>query len=318
MAYFINNPINHTVRSASLGEVTFHRVIARISIGGEEYVQSMPVSREGQDVYFDISSSLRAYVESIHDDHDAVTSYKSYDTYGFSVTFTDEYMKDGKKENPMPNSTWSGQVAIAGGYTDMERLRGASATSAETASYTLRPASPMLVPSGHDYLCYSRSGAARTARMRSSIAGDQLIGYHSGSLYEVPDNGRWTAFQFINTRGLHETAFAQCYSSEQIKGGTQTHVRALRETFAQMSHRLGVPDPSYAALSFSSGFVDLPWAKWWAYEFCKSKHHWMLIDGIWVNCKVELKDGASIINRTKTELLSVEFDVVPDVDGIFF
>lgn len=316
MAYFINNPINHTVRAASLGAVTFHRVIAKISIGGEEYVQSMPVSREGQDVYFDISSSIRAYVESIHEDQNAVAGDKQYNTYGFSVTFTDEYMKDGKKEPPKDNSTWSGQVAISGGYTDMERLRGASATSAETASYTLRPASPMLVPSGHDYLCYRRLGAERIACMRSTIPGNQMNTYHTGNLYEVPNNGRWTAFQFVNSRGLHETAFAQCYSSEQIKGGMQTHVRALRETFNSVTHRLAVPDPANAALSFSSGFVDLAWAKWWAYEFCKARKVWMLYDGLWLPCQVTIKDGASIINRAKVELLSVEFDVVPDVNGM--
>ena len=320
MAYFIKNPINKTVTSSSLANVTnptFHRVVATVTIGGKAYKQSLPVNQHGQTVEFDLSSSLRAYAESINDGDAAVAHRKEYDAIPFSVVFTDEYMSGGKATQT-ENSRWSDQVAISGGYTDMERLHGAAEQDAESASYTMRPLTQMLLPEGFDYLCYRAEGEKRTASMRSAIEPTMLKFYTTGNNYEVPDNGRWQAFQFINTRGLHETAFAQCYSSEQIKGGTQTHVRALRETFSQMSHRLGIPDPSYAALSFSSGFVDLPWAKWWAYEFCKSKHHWMLIDGIWLPCKGELKDGASVINRTKAELLSVEFDVVPDVDGIFF
>ena len=318
MAYFINNPINRRVTSSSLAGVTkptFHRVIATVTIGGLTFRQSLPVNAHGETVEFDLSSSMRAYVESLNLSQSAVTSSQTYSAYDFSVKFTDDYMAGGKAESKDNGSPFTGTV-IAGGYTDFERLTGAGATSAEVADYTLRPSSPYILPSGADYLCYRSSGATRTAKMRSAIAPEELRYYDTGSGYPVTDNGRWTAFQFINTRGLHETAFAQCYSSEQIKGGTQTHVRALRETFSQMSHRLGIPDPSYAALSFSSGFVDLPWAKWWSYEFCKSKHHWMLIAGIWLPCKVELKDGASVINRTKTELLSVEFDVVPDVNGL--
>lgn len=317
MAYFIKNPINKDVKSKALSNVTFHRVVATVAIGGKTFKQSEPVNHGGDTVHFDLSSSLRAYAESVKDTDAAVTSRKEYQSIPFSVVFTDEYMSGGKATQT-ENSRWSDQVAIAGGYTDMERLHGAKPAEAEKTSYTLSPASsPRIIPLSGDYICYKRSDATRTARLRSTITTpEELAQYTIGNNYAVTDNGRWTAFQFVNTRGLHETAFAQCYSSEQIKGGTQTHVRALRETFASISHRLGIPDPSYAALSFSSGFVDLPWAKWWAYEFCKSKHHWMLIDGIWLPCKVELKDGASVINRTKTELLSVEFDVVPDVDGM--
>lgn len=315
MSYFIKNPINHTVRAASLGDVTFHRVIAKISIGGEEYVQSMPVSREGQDVYFDLSSSLRAYVESIHYDQQPVKDSKVYDVYTFSVVFKDEYMSGGKAHS-VDNSTWSGQVAIAGGYTDMERLRGASPTDAESASCSLRPSSPFLLPSGLAHLCYRKEGSSRTATMSSSIADTMFKFYDTGNFYSVPADRRWTAFQFVNTRGLHETAFAMCYSSEQIKGGSQTHVRSLRESFASIAHRLNVPDPSYASLSFSSGFVDLQWARWWAYEFCKAKLHWVLIDGLWVPCQVNIKDGASVVNRSKTEMLSIDFDVSLDVDGL--
>lgn len=315
MSYFIQNPINYTIQpiDKSADKVTFHRVIAEVTVGGMTFTQSEPVNSETSSVVFDISTSLRAYADSTI--YSAVVGSETYSPIEYSVKFHDEYMQAGRIQKSPDRSVSSG-TAIVGGYTDFERLTGAGATSAETADYTLRPSSPYILPSGADYLCYRRTGATRTARMRSAISPEELRYYDTGSGYPVTDNGRWTAFQFINTRGLHETAFAQCYSSEQIKGGTQTHVRALRETFAQMSHRLGVPDPAYAALSFSSGFVDLPWAKWWAYEFCKSKHHWMLIDGIWLPCKVEIKDGASIINRTKTELLSVEFDVVPDVNGL--
>lgn len=315
MAYFIKNPINYTIQpiDKSADKVTFHRVIAEVSVGGVTFTQSEPVSTETSSVVFDIATSLRAYADS--KSYSAVVGSETYSHLAYNVKFHDEYMQNGRIHKS-PDRAESSGIVITGAYSEMERLRGAAETSAETASFTMRPTSMFLLPSGFDHLCYRRDGSERTATMRSAIEPNMLRYYDLGNSYTVPSDPRWTAFQFINTRGLHETAFAHCYLSEQIKGGTQTHVRALRETFPQMSHRLAVPDPSYAALSFSSGFVDLQWAKWWAYEFCKSKHHWMLKDGIWLPCKVELKDGASVINRTKTELLSVEFDVVPDVDGM--
>lgn len=309
MAFFTNTPINKTVRAASLSNVTFHRVVATVNIGDSAYKQSQPVSHEGQSLDFDLSSSVNAYVKSIGEDQNSVSSMKTIACIVFQSCSRTNYMLNGQAQK-RANSSWSGQVAIAGGYTDMERMRGASANVAESASFTLRPSStPMLVPAGYSILTYSRSGASRSASMSS-------VTQETSGIFTVPASARWTAFQFVNTRGLHESAFAQCYASEQIKGGSQTHVRALRETFSTISRRLNVNDPANAALSFSSGFVDLPWAKWWAYEFGKAKHHWMLVDGLWLPCQVTVKDGASIINRSKTELLSVEFDVVPDVDGM--
>lgn len=429
MSYFINSPINHTVTSSALSLVTnptFHRVVARVTIGGKTYTQSLPVNVHGQKVEFDLSSSMRAHIESLKMSQSAVTSSQTYSAYSFTVKFTDDYMSGGKAES-VANSSWSGSV-IVGGYTDMERLRGVTVNAAEDASLSLRPSgSQMLYPKQSSVITHSRYGSTRTATLGTSISGSttpqapaasdamfdsvnsemirlcragvltqsqiqtysSLWGYlssrisdilaeakeadlntdalktvqqslistvtammaatgdytldddvipnlqqlrteytalyaqlhpltvtYSGGFYPVADNGRFTAFQFINTRGLHESAFALSYSSESIKGGSQTHVRALRETLSLVSRGFNVNDPANAALSFSSGFVDLPMARWWAYEFGKAKRHWMLVGTTWVPCRVTVKDGASIINRTKTELLSVEFDVVPDVNGM--
>lgn len=304
MAYFIQNPINYTVSPIAVPDkATFHRVIAEVSVGGMTFPQSETVSPQSSSIVFDIASSLRAYADSIN--FSAVTSSMSYEPISYSVKFHDEYMFSGLIHKSPDRNSSSG-TALLGGFTDFERLSG-SAPSAEQASLTLRPSSsPMLVPSGHPYLSHGHSGTSRSASFSSGIL---------SGVYPVPDNYRWADFQFINTRGVHESAFAQCYSSESIKGGSQTHVRALRETFSSISRRLNVNDPSYASLSFSSGFVDLPWAKWWAYEFGKARQHWIKIGSVWVPCAVSVKDGASIINRAKTELLSVEFDVIPDVNG---
>lgn len=309
MAYFINNPINRDVKSTSLSNVTFHRVVATISVGGMSFKQSIPVNHPGDTVTFDISSSLRAYAESLA--VDAVSSSKAYSAFDFSVSFTDEYMSGGKAmtTGDVLNRTYGfSGTAMIGGYTDRERLNASlSANTAESASLTLRPSSQMIVPQGHSILMLSIQGNTRHASMTDSV---------SAGCFHVDDNGRFYDFQFINSRGINESAFAQSYSSESIKGGTTTHVKSLRETFRTMSRRINVNDPSYTVMTFSSGFVDIEWARWWSFEFAKSKQHWILLDGIWIPCAITVKDGASIINRTKTELLSVEFECIPDINGM--
>lgn len=319
MTYFVNNPINEVVVVPSRSDATFHRVIAEVSVGGRIFEQSLPISgiSGNSQVVFDISSSLRSYTDGIKIDYVKKTFY--YQTINFSVSFREEYMQNGVLHKQKLAAEYSGQ-AFSGGYTDRERI-SSSVNSADNASFTLRPSSPMLIPQGHSFLCHTKMNGQRVAMMFSSIEDVKNTNFEPtrGSLYQVPDSRRWYDFQFINTRGVHESAFAFCYSGESVKGGVQTHVRSLRETFSTVSRRINVVEPATSVLSFSSGYVDLQWAKWWAYEFCKAnKHqqHWIKMDGLWVPCSVTLKDNFQIIDRSKPQLLSVEFDVVPDLNGM--
>ena len=303
--YFIGNPILvHTNAQTVSNTATFHRVIATIAVSGYgdsmSFEQSQTVSNGQTNVTFDISSSLRAYAEKY--EYKAVTGAVTFPTFKFSVSFRDEYMNGGRiTSSAHSGDSYNDKSAILGAYTDLERLSVSDANTAETAFVSLRPSSSMLITDGK--MNVVTSGRTST------------LGGTSNNVYIVPDDGHSFYFQFVNTRGVIESACAFCYASEAIKGGSNTHVRSLRETFSQMSHRLNVKDPSYAAFSFSSGYVDPEWARWWAFEFAKAKQHWVYLHSQWIPCSVEVKDGASIISRSKNELLHIDFDCIPDING---
>lgn len=314
MANFVNNPINSVASISPRQGATFHRLIAKISVGGRIFEQSYAISDDTTQATFDISSSIRAYVDSLQN-FSAVTGSLTYKGIDFSVSYREEYMQNGTL-HIVPLQYGFSSVALLGGYTDLERISGADFSRAEFASFTLRPSSPMLVPSGHHYLCYSSSGTTRSVKMSNMIAPQE--NYSSGRIYQVSDSRLWYDFQFINSRGIHESAFAFCNSKDSVKGGVQTHIRSLRETFSSVSRRINVVEPASSVLSFSSGYVDIEWAKWWAYEFCKANkyhQHWIKLDGLWVPCSVTLNDNFSI-DRSKTQMVSVDFDVVPDLNGM--
>lgn len=306
MSYFISSPINISVHPHQLANATFHRVVANVHVDDQTYRQSIPVTREQENavVEFDISSSLRAYAERFQPD--VVTESKTYPDISFKVEFFDEYMRGGQQYQMDIDETFSA-TAMLGGYTERERLNPDIAPDrAETALSTLRPqSSAWLIPAGHKFLAFAQDEKGRTATMTH---------FNTPTFVDVPDDGRWFDFQFINTRGLNESAFAR-KASESAKGSAQTHVRSLRETFSRMSHRVSVPSAVNTVLQFSSGFVDLPTARWWAFEFCRSKWHWIFYNGVWMPCTVSISDNTKLYESSKAQLLSVEFDVTLGIDG---
>lgn len=313
---FISTPLLGTQVSPRTGlptGATFHRVIASITMSGlgssVTFEDALPADQGT--VQFDIAPSARAY--AARHQFSFVTGTDAAPSMRAEVRYYDEYFYAGapnRVELASQNQTFADLQL--GGYTDFERRSGRYTTADQD---TLRPAtSPAFAVEEQPYVTvYSRASTASTISGRNV---NSAIKVGKCSLWVLPATGEAYHLQFVNTRGLVEGITAFCRPQEKFKGESTTIVRSVRETMTQFSRRLTIPGPSTPELLMSSGYVDKAWARWWTYEFGRARRHWILISGTWVPCSVSISDGAVVSDRSKAELLSVDFTVTPDLDGM--
>ena len=323
---YIGNPIILTTAAKQVdASATFHRVIATIVMTGIQSAgemtrqQSIPVTELGQTIQFDIAPTLRAYAANF--------VYTTVQTglpvvvpdIVAHVTFHDEYMVAGRLHNSAERNPSEVDTVTAslGKYSDFERL-----TSSLSGALSLKPTSAqcpqiLAVPS-----LYAVPTPATERVLRSSVGVQVVLSTNRRPVlgneltYVVPMTDNVVQFQFVNSRGMVETAHAFCAYKEDFKGTSQTYIRAVPETLTDFSHRLTVHEEGHVSLSVSSGYCSQDWARWWAFEFCRAKRHWMYLSGAWVPCSISLKDGTTIYDQSKAELPHIDFEVIPDIDGL--
>lgn len=323
---YIGNPIILTTAAKQVdASATFHRVIATIVMTGIQSVgemtkqQSMPVTELGQTLQFDIAPTLRAYAA-----HFVYTTVQTglpvvVPDIVAHVTFHDEYMLSGRLHNSAERNPTEGDTVTAslGKYSDFERMKASF-----SGALSLKPTSalcPQLVAAPSLYAVPTPATAQvprSSVGVQVVLSGDRRPVLGNELSYVVPMSDNVVQFQFVNSRGMIETAHAFCSYKEDFKGTSQTYIRAIPETLTDFSRRLTVHDEGHASLAVSSGYCSQDWARWWAFEFCRAKRHWMYLSGVWVPCSISLKDGYTICDHAKAELPHIDFEVTPDIDGM--
>lgn len=325
--HYIDNPIILTTSAQQVdASATFHRVVATIvmtgiaSAGEVIKKQSKPVSSMGQQMRFDVAPTLRAY--AAHFEYSPVISGGRLDIAAITVTVTfhDEYMISGRLATGAERNPVEGKSLLCslGRYTDMERLR--ALLPGDVSRKPSTPVTPQLIAAPSTYVVPT---PATQQQPRSSLglnvvlSDDRRPMFGTEHTYVIPLSPDVAQFQFVNSRGMVETAHAFCFMKEERKGTSQTFIRSVPETLTTISRRLTIKGDDYPVLQMSSGYCSEEWARWWAYDFCRSNKHWLFVPDadIWVPCSIVLKDGYNIIDKSKAELPHIDFDVIPDING---
>lgn len=125
-----------------------------------------------------------------------------------------------------------------------------------------------------------------------------------------------TTFLFVNSRGVFETVSVlprQALGYEitsSRKHLTQSPSYATKPVLA--THKQG----GGAVWQFSSGYVNVSWADWFASEFLMAKRYWMQHDGRWLPVAIEPDgDTVTVCDRNDPSLLAVNFTVRSAVSG---
>lgn len=311
---FFGSPLSLTITSGTKPiNASFHRVMLKVTIAcnGKSYEPeplSQPSSFNGCSVDFDISSCLRAVHEQYQ--YSVVTSTVSYPIYNVSVTAYDEWVVNGDTVTGSETDAFSGSF-VAGRYSDYERMTGTS------TAHSRKPISGELVFAG-DRIVYSVSeGLAPASRTHNVLLTTQPGPIEIGqrTYFVIPRDPRSHQFQFVNSRGVVESIRGFDLSSEKVNIKKSESTYSVFERLNTFSRTLMHKTLQPSVFHMSSGYVDYAWARWWAYEFCAADQHWMMHEGRWIPAHVSLSDSTTVIDKAKSELLHVDFDVVPDLNG---
>lgn len=329
---YMGSPIIYEATSVAEpvdGEVTFHRVIMTVTIGGRKFELSQPVSGGGQTVLFDVAKVFQAatdgyeYEPVYEDDLDIVDGKKEYPVYTADIQVHDVWMRGGVLVDPAPNNASVSETircyAFKGAATDLERREGQV-----TYTFSSKPKTGELVfatdcvMTGTVDMVSDQPFAAQPATRLLPIAADAEGQVQTGdgrSVFVVPRSTDSMLFQFVNAKGVCETIRAFGKKKLSVHGETENHIISRQETYSQFSRSVTIKKASRTELELTSGFVTPEWAEWWAYEFAHAEHHWVWLHGRWVPCAVTVNDSLTVIDANKSEMCSVSFTCIPDVTG---
>jgi hypothetical protein len=124
-------------------------------------------------------------------------------------------------------------------------------------------------------------------------------------------------FQFVNSFGVVESASAECLDSGISEGSLELNTVTGVPSFGNPVRLAGIRTERDKTLKCSSGFVNEEWAQWWHDEFLGSddfrrglaQSHWICLNGIWQPCICSLDDETTIYDRTKNNMLHIDFSV---------
>lgn len=308
---FFGSPLTFSVQPGTAPSgAAFHRVMLDVIVSGRRF---QPLSRpaDGSIADFDISSCLKALHESYQ--YAPVKNNVNYPVYDVAVMAYDVWVKDGVEVTGGESDSRSSLRFIAGHYTDYERISG----DALSQTHTRKPLSGELVcPT--DRIVYTVSEGLSPRSQTHNVLSTTKPGpidIGNRHYFVVPQNKRSRQFQFVNSRGVVESIRAFALPAEKMNIKTSESTFSIFERLHTMSRTYMHKQLKPSVLQLSSGFVNYEWARWWAYEFCASSQFWMLEAGHWIPCHVKLSDSTTVIDRTKTDLLHVDFEVQPDLNG---
>lgn len=331
---FAGNPITFKVTPETLGNTpSFHRVMVEVKAGLEHgnyqtVKLTVPVTIEGNDVEFDISSAVRVPLDSFE---------YAYNTTEFpwvqwQVMCYDEYMdsngdvhtEQGKVYFPS-NSTY--YRAIAGGFSDLERMLADSDTK-DVQQLSRKPTStPHLAAVGERFVYaqpYSEAqsiiASGELPHPTSAIKlitkiGAQQLGYQQ--IYALPQSEleKRTEFRFINGFGVMESISVPRVYKKTYAQSSTAYAKAVQETFSKFSRSAIHKTNNKESWQFTSDPLDEEWLQWYLHEFLMAKNVWIKIKGHWFYCIISVDEEIEFYDKTQGQMFYISFTATLDING---
>ena len=332
----IGSPIEVSVQAESAGgKATFHRVklivSAALSTEGEyeDFELSSPVT-DGETVHFDISDVLRTVAGKYT--FAPVTQTTDYPYLAYQLKAYDEYMVDGILTDKVGERNYgSTMYALMGAFTDAERYlsdgtKGVTTFSrkpltGEVCSQNESVVYPMKVSSSIDITNEISSGARVYIKSLSGESGQVEVGERK--VYVGPNAENRFQFQFVNGLGIVESISAESLESIESSGTTETIAVTAPASFKGVNRLAVQKSGRRSKYKLSTGYTSKEWALWWLTEFFGSDNFrntlthscWMKIDSHWIPCVPVLDDDISLYDRTKKDMIRIDFTVHLALDG---
>ena len=321
---FIGSPISVPVTAASpAGNVTFHRVRLRVTIGdgggvittGDTTFEFSSPCSNGELVWFDISSAFRAFADAFV----PMPAAFSYPHLNAELEAVDDYMIDGVSYE---GQSTSGTKQVTGKYlgalSDKERGFGISNSWSEPERYSRKPAtSPEIVFAGKSALrpVALMDGVSPQAPDVDviSIADEGAHSAYNCFAVAAPLDGH--EIRFVNSLGVHENVFVSGRPTKEVNITTERYAIARQETITQFSRGVAVKQNDFETWTFSTGPLDQAWTSWYIHELLMARWVWLGVGGAWIPCHVLPEETTKMINRADGKLLEVQFVLQLDING---
>ena len=229
-------------------------------------------------------------------------------------------------------------VTLQGAFSDFERLVNGSDNRADISYWTRKPQSvPEVVFCGEQYvrpidftaqLSFDHAsedvppqfingapvgGPKSVAHNVGTTEGALVLGGASVYAIKKPQDGY--VVRFINGLGCLESLHVRTLPKKTVPINTEKYVISRQETFGKFSRGLAVKSGNREEWRMSSGPLDEAWASWYLHEFLMASQAWILVNDNWLPINILPEETTTGMNRTKADMLSVEFTIEFDMNG---
>lgn len=310
-------PIICSATASDHHTATFHRVRINVTVTpssgtAASFEFSTPVQYGGSnnviDADFDISSAVRAVVDQYKPQANVLT----YITYSIIITSAEDYMVDGHLYTDNGGTLSQAGDVYAGTLSDYDRL------------YTIWPAtwsnkpvsSPMiafidaalLVPGvACDYPLWT---APSCSGVTVTEGANDTYNYYG---IPAPEDGY--ELRFVNSLGVHENVFVRCLRQTEVAIQTDRYIIARQETLTEFSRGIAIKKNNRERWKMTSGPLDQAWQQWYLHELLMARWAWLNVGGKYLPVHILPEETTNGIDRTKTDILSVDFTLEFDING---
>lgn len=333
----IGSPIIVSVTADSVSSsATFHqvklKVVAALSTDSV-YTESILASpcKNGEAVTFDISSALRAAAAKY--EHLRLSADTTYPFIKYTLSAWDDYMIEGymhENKNPVNYNSGTTLYALFGAATDAERYY--SGASMSVTAFSRKPSTGEVCALGDLYVApqdpttpitmtstITKGASVKVATL--STTGLQTV---AGRTVYVDGNAQnRIQFLFVNGFGCVESASAETLPTVSNQGETSTENITAPASFNRFSRLSASKQSRPNVIKCATGAVNREWANWWINEFMGSDPFrngghgqcWVMLSGKWWPCIIIPDDDMRVVDGTKCDLISLEFEVRIAIGG---
>lgn len=316
---FSGNPIAITTKMDTnqfATDATFTQVVLVVDINGKRHEFPSDIAN-GESVTIDVSTAwLTEYAKK---EGGLESLMSGYDVeIGNVYAYTKFLPKNSLYvERSSEVSVISNVYALNGSVADFDviknKLTQPSAINKYRTRLSTKPGGEVI---GLGETMISSTYTKGTTIVTTKMSKTSKVGVVTGTDVYVEDNDMRKEFWFVNRFGVIENASAVVLESMSIKPTAKTIKVVGKPSFTPNQRMIKSVSSQPCKMKMSSGYLTREWVKWWAEEFLGSKEVWMNVGDVHIPVSVESDEEVTIYDKTKGELMAVNFTVTPGIDGL--
>lgn len=285
---------------------TATQVTVRVKINGQEYSYSSEVTNS-EEITFDISEAWRSAYRGIPVTPNTTTTDILKGTVTAQVSYLNQdslNLSYGAETQLLDNI-----YALRGGVSEMTIINKGwtkphEAVTSFKSLLSTRPSTMYVVNVG-DNIYRSTYGTTRVTTTITPVTETT----ESTSQMKVVNEKTRREFLFLNSFGLIESFSCKMLEEDGVDIKSEQHAVQGTPSFVPSNYSRNISKFT-KKYEMSSGHLPTDWLEWFTTEFLCSERHWIRIGSKYIPVIITPKnEHQSFIDRTKNELMQVEFEV---------